>query len=214
MKAIFFDLETTSLNPIGQILNYSFIEVDHNYVKHSELSGKIELCHTQIPDVGAIRANCIDIDDHMQGKYDSEYAAMGKIHRYLSKVCGKSNGSVLLVGQNIHRFDIHFLRTSMIRNGFNPYIRNIMYADTKFTSKKAFIENEQFRELLLKDAEESTRIFSLEHMCQSLGFLTESQQHESRADVLLTIELSKKIWEHGVDIFAYDACEVKNPKVG
>jgi len=83
MYAVFYDLETSDKNPIGQILNYCFILVDSSLQIVDELSGLVKISRLQLPDSGAILANKIDVVDHQRLAADDERTAMGKIHAFL-----------------------------------------------------------------------------------------------------------------------------------
>lgn len=216
MKAIFFDLETTTLSPLGQILNYAFVETDQNYNILSELRGNIELAKMEIPEPRAIAANCVDIREHMKGQYQQEYYAMRKIRKYIMDVVDHNPSNVMLVGHNIAKFDLGFLRTSMIRNGVSPWFgKNLIYGDTRFLAVKVFISEPSFRELLLEDKPEDIRAFSLEHMCNRLGLIAGKQEHESYSDVLNTIDFCKELRErYDLDLFEYDPYEVKSTRLG
>jgi len=136
MTKIVFDLETTDLFPCGQILNYAFVCL-HDDGRREELIGDIELSPGQLPSVDAINTTKINISDHLQGKLDDEFQAMSKIHSFLINIIENSQKQVVMVGHNIAKFDLHFLRTSLIRNGFNPYFgRNLAFADTIHLAKK------------------------------------------------------------------------------
>lgn len=56
VKAIFYDLETTDREFVGQILNYSFILVDEQLNVVRELNGDIRISRLQLPSRGGKRA--------------------------------------------------------------------------------------------------------------------------------------------------------------
>ena len=97
MLTIFYDLETSDRNPVGQIINYSFILVDERYEVLDELSGLIRISRLQIPDPGAILANRTDVIEHQKLANDSEPVALGKIRDFIHAAIQRAQGAVALV---------------------------------------------------------------------------------------------------------------------
>ncbi len=199
MKAIFFDLETSDKNPVGQIINYCFIVVNRSYEIIDELSGLVNLSRLQLPSPGAILANRTDVMKHQELAKDSEPEAMRKIFEFISRVVATEDKKVALIGYNSSRFDIPYLRTSLIRNGLNPYFSGkLVYRDLLFASKKLAVIRSDFPRTAKDEAsEEAAGILSLslENLSHRLGLLKGKQTHESRDDVILTIELAKTFKE-------------------
>jgi DNA polymerase III epsilon subunit-like protein len=197
MNIIVFDLETTDLLTCGQILNYSFVHLsDYNQPHLSRLDGNIELSPHQLPSVSAIMSTNIDISKHRMGLYDSEQAAVNKIHRYISNIVEDSNEPVTLVGHNIARFDLEFLRTSFIRNGLFPYFRkNLKYADTIFLTKKLLIFNEKIRNSI-----KSPISLKLSDLIVNFNLELGDRFHNSVDDVDHTIRLLKFLDDNGVNV--------------
>lgn len=188
MSAIFYDLETTDKCPIGQILNYSFIQVDQNFAPTDELSGQIKISCLELPSPEAILANKVDVIEHQKLAVDTEQQAMKKIWDFFQRK-EKSKPTPRLIGFNSSRFDLNFLRTSLIRNGLNPYFK-LEHADLLHFAKKLSIHSDEFPRPVSK--QDSTLLsLSLENLSQALGLLKAEQKHESREDVLLSIELAK-----------------------
>ena len=210
MKSIFFDLETTDLNTVGQILNYAFVEVNDDWSVESKLTGTIKISRTQLPNPYAVLATKIDVIKHNEESTDSEHIALAKIQKYLQNIIEKDE--VKLIGYNSNRFDIPYLRTSMIRNGLNPYFGGcIKYGDVLHAVKRLCCDNEDFVNLLEKNKNGRT-IHKLESVVKSLGIMNanEKQDHESLADVLLTIKLAKHLLDnYDLDIRNYNSYEVK-----
>lgn len=207
MRTIFFDLETTDLNPVGQILNYAFVEIDENWSMRSCLRGKIKLSRLQLPNPGAICATNTDVFEHNKTADSTESAAMAKIQKYISDIVEWED--TRLVGYNSNRFDVPYLRTSMIRNGLNPYFGgSIKYGDLLHVLRRLACDNPKFVEKLIKkDSGEPS--FKLESVARSFGLLEEEQEHESLSDVLLTIKLAQHIHEnYGIDVRSYSSYEV------
>ena len=211
MKTIFFDLETTDLNTVGQILNYALVEIDEDWNMRSCLRGNIKLSRLQLPAPGAICANNVDVFEHNKTADDSESSAMAKIQKYISDI--SEWDQTRLVGYNSNKFDVPYLRTSMIRNGLNPYFsRSVKYGDLLHVAKRLACDNPNFYEKLLKK-DDGQPSFRMESVAKSFGLLEDAQKHESLSDVMLTIKVAKFIHEnYGIDVRSYSSYEVDSKK--
>lgn len=210
MYALFYDLETTDRNPIGQILNYSFILVDDHLQPLDELSGLVRISRLQLPEPGAILANRTDVIQHQQEASDHERDAMRKISEFIWSCIRKAKGAVSFIGYNSSRFDLQYLRTSLIRNGFNPYFdQKLSPRDLLHVVQKGYLTSPELRERIRKVREGEKKLsLSLETVSHALGLLEGVQAHESRADVLLTIRLGEWLKrEVGLDVATYEAYE-------
>jgi hypothetical protein len=193
MHAVFYDLETSDKNPIGQIVNYCFIYVDEQLRPINELSGLIKLSRLQIPDAGAILANRTDVLKHQRAAQDYEPEAMNAIAEFLQSCIVGAKGAVALIGYNSARFDLSYLRTSLVRNGINPYFdQQLVPRDLLHSVHKAYLASPRFRELVLKQrAGEKKLSLSLQTVGHALGLLEGVQAHESREDVVLTLKVAE-----------------------
>lgn len=213
MNTIFFDLETTDLNTVGQILNYAFVEVDSDWNITSMLRDKIKISRTQLPSPGAILATRTDIFEHIAEAKDPEHIALARIQKYISDIVEWKE--TRLVGFNSNKFDVPYLRTSMIRNGLNPYFGgSIKYGDVLHVVRRLACDNTEFSSKLQK-REDGRPIFRLESVTKSLGLLdpSEIQAHESLSDVMLTIKLAKYLAEnYGIDVRTYSSYEINNSR--
>lgn len=210
MYAVFYDLETTTKNTVGQILNYSFILVDDEMKPIGELSGLVRINRLQLPEAGAILANRTDVLEHQKVALDSEPVAMRKIEHFLSSCIQSAKGAVTFIGYNSSRFDLNYLRTSFIRNGINPYFKGqLSPRDLLHVVQKAYISHQNFRELVRKQCGGEKRLsLSLQTVSHALGLLEGVQAHESREDVLLTIRLARWLKENcSLDARTYEAYE-------
>jgi DNA polymerase III epsilon subunit-like protein len=211
MQAIFFDLETSDTNPIGQILNYSFILVDRELNLIDELNGEIRVSCLQLPTPGAILANKTDILEHQQRASLAEHEAMRQIFEFIKKSLPQK-GSLALVGYNSNKFDLVHLRTALIRNGFNPYFGGqLVYRDLLHAVRKLACCDSKFPRLASRSSlpGEAPRLsLSLETVATAFGLLDGPQSHHSRADVLLTIELARILKKQfALDIISFEAYE-------
>lgn len=207
MKTIFYDLETTDLNSVGQILNYAFIEIDESWNIRSCFRGTIKLSRLQLPNPGAICATQTDVIAHNKSADLPECEAMAKIQKYISDIVEWED--TRLVGYNSNRFDLPYLRTGMIRNGLNPYFGgSVKYGDLMLVIKRLCCDNPQFVEKLEKK-DNGKPSLKLESVARAFGLLKEEQKHESLSDVLLTIEVAKYIHtNYGIDVREYSSYEV------
>jgi hypothetical protein len=189
---IIYDLETSGLNFSNQILTYSFKQIDKDFKIIDACEGSIKIKRFEIPEPEAILANKIDVIEHQNISKDTEYEAMAKIHRWLrNKV---ESDKTYLMGKNSYRFDLPFLRTSMIRNGFNPYLGpNLVNRDLQHIIVQAFNSNKQYREQIRTyiDSHPDSRPNSLETVSKVLGVLSKNtkQTHNASDDVDLTINV-------------------------
>jgi exonuclease I len=210
MYAVFYDLETTTKNTIGQILNYSFILVDDEMTPVGELSGLVKMSRLQLPEPGAILANRTDVIEHQKVAVDNEPTAMKKIEQFLSKCIQTAQGAIAFVGYNSSRFDLGYLRTSFIRNGINPYFKGLLSSrDLLHAVQKAYLTSAEFRDAVQNQCRGDKRLsLSLQTVSHALGLLEGVQAHESREDVLLTIRLAVWLKEHcQIDVRTYEAYE-------
>ena len=217
MISIFFDLETSTTEPIGQILNYSFIATNDNFEIIDECSDSVKISPLELPVADAILANRIDVIEHQKQNYLNETLSMKKIFNFFNKMIGENKGEkVILVGYNSLKFDVPYLRTSMIRNGLSPYFGGkIIYRDLLHLVRKLSCISNNFIRTSKCDArddnlEEKNKLsLTLETTCQNYDVLLGKQTHESRDDVILTINLAKKLKEvFNTDIRDYKGYEL------
>lgn len=211
--SIFYDLETTDTLTSGQIINFSFIAVDEDYNEIERFTDTIKISRLQLPTPGAVLANKVDVIDHQKTATYTEFEAVKAIRQFLLKYIEMSGGhySVNLIGYNSNSFDNAHIRTSFIRNGFNPYVgvnnRDVMHVATRIKFSNAeyvkmceeFVENSHWDKVRNK----------LEFHCQMLGILEGEQTHFSEDDVLWTIDLARRFKDdYGIDVRGYSAYEV------
>lgn len=206
MHSIFYDLETSGLEFTNQILTACFVEVDEHWNVIDKLNIKVQLNPTEIPSFGAIVANGIMLDQH-EGM--CEYKAMGVIYEWLNTRV--ENNPCVLIGKNSYRFDLPFLRTSMIRNGYNPFFgKNIAYRDLEHVITKLYITEEEFRDSIQNTKYGNLGVRTLESVCRNLGLLDGSQSHEAESDVMLTIKLARHLAKkYDIDVRTYHPYEAR-----
>ena len=211
--SVFYDLETSDTEPVGQILNFCFIHLDDDWREVAKLTGKVRISRLQLPRAGAILANRIDVCSHQEEAEFDEPEAMKAIEAFFKNVvehCGEYKA--VLVGYNSARFDLNFLRTSLIRNGINPYFK-VQHRDLLHLSRYLSISNEEFPRVAGEDPEKLS--LRLETLTREHGLLEGVQAHESEADVWLTIELAKTFLDrYGADIRSFEAYQAGSSKPG
>ena len=196
---IFYDFETSSRDLLGQILSYAFIVTDTHYEIIEELTGLIQLNRTQVPSFEALLVNGLDVDT-LQSDGEPEPIAVQKIHEFLTKQCN-TYGTPKLIGFNSNQFDLQFLRNAMIRYGINPYYGGTLRPldCLHYMQYIAYHFPDDFPWLM--HYEKQYAMFKLETLAQSFNLLTDSQSHDAREDVALTIQLVKKVSsQFGLDL--------------
>lgn len=210
--SIFYDLETTDRTFIGQILNFCFIRVDENFNEVGTLANRIKISCLQLPSAGAILTNRIDVIEHQATSTLSEGQAGREIVDFINETIAlNKNNSVPLIGYNSGRFDLQYLRTTLMRNGINPYFGGkLLYRDLLHTSKRLAMVAPDFPRKP-KNGGDKTRIsLSLENLTRYFGLLDGPQTHDSVDDVLITIELAKKFRDQfGVDVRTTEGYDVE-----
>ena len=212
MLSIFFDLETTDKNTIGQIINFCFIAVDASWRTRASLSGDIRVSRLQLPRAGALLANRTNILEHQARAEYSEPQALRRIVEFIQELLNESSEPVALIGYNSTRFDVPYLRTSLIRNGLNPYFSGkLQYRDLLHVVRWVACRDNRLPQVAHPE-KPGIRSLSLEHVTQSLGLLSGEQAHDSRADVELTISLARCLAERfAADVRSFSAYQMKPP---
>ncbi len=176
---ILYDFETSSRALIGQIISYAFWVVDERWEPVRRLTGKIRLRPTEFPELDAILITRTQID-LLQREGKSELDGALEIHRFLSQ-CIQEYGHCILAGYNSSQFDLKFLRTTLIRNGINPYFMGRLSSVDilHYVQHIAITHPDEFP--WISQGEYWT--FSLESVSRSHGVLDTAQAHDAEADV-------------------------------
>lgn len=176
---ILYDFETSSRALIGQIISYAFWVMDERWEPVRTLTGKIRLKPTEFPELDAILITRTRID-LLQQDGKSEIDGAFEIHDFLSE-CIREYGHCILAGYNSSQFDLKFLRTTLIRNGINPYFMGRLSSIDilHYIQHIAMTHPNDFP--WVSQGEYWT--FSLESVSRSLGVLDTEQAHDAEADV-------------------------------
>jgi len=196
---ILYDLETASTSFTSQILTAYFTLVNQDFtpIVGEELDIRIKLSRLELPHPDAILVNRIDVPEH-QTYGISEFEACKKITRFISQCIEKYGAyQIKFVGYNSSKFDLPFIRTTLIRNGFNPYFRGkLLYGDGLHYVRYFAWKHKDFP-LTKKDTEEGFYYtFGLESMSKNFGLLEGAQTHTAREDVDLLRNLLSIIQEN------------------
>lgn len=191
MKYILFDLETSDKEFVGQILSAYFSLVDERVsIELDSLDIKLRVSPLQLPQPEAIRVNKIDVLELQRTGLD-ELDGLVKIQKFISNIALSESG-IKLVGYNSTKFDVPFLRTSLIRNGLNPYFKGMEYLDVIDVVKKLYVSNDRFRSLFSSHPVDGS-FFSLRNVCRCVFQYDDEQSHDAREDVLLMHSLMKRL---------------------
>jgi exonuclease I len=196
MRTIFFDFETSSRDPLGQILSYSFICVDNGYNVIEELNGLIRPNRTQFPDIDAILTNKLNLDYLIQHG-ETDYNAAKRIYDFLETYCSYGP-PITLVGYNSNSFDLTFLRNLLISYGYNPYFKGkLQNKDVlHYVQFLAFQNPNSFPWVRTERNASHYYSFKLEDLAMSFRLLSAQQSHNAREDVILTINLVRTLEMH------------------
>jgi hypothetical protein len=208
MIKIFYDLETSSRHTIGQILNYTFICVDHDYQVISSLYADVRINRLELPEAGAILANRINVVKHQEESTQTEWEAAYAIREYIDNILYEfRQHQVMLVGFNSNRFDLPFIRTVMIRNGISPYFgKNLINADLYQVVKFLSVTNKSFPRKTSLGSDENKLSLKLETLTKEFSLLTGKQTHNSYDDVKLTIDFARFLEENfDIDLETFSA---------
>jgi len=190
---IFYDFETSSKEPFGQILNYYFVLTDSSWHFYQELEGFVQLNPVQLPDIDAILTTKIDVG-WLQEKGESEAVAAQRIHAFLTAILAQYD-TVTLVGFNSNAFDLNFLRGLLLRYGYNPYLKFKNKDALHFLYHVAFLYSDAFPWVKKVNQENAYYSFSLEEMAKAFGVLQDQQAHTAKEDVMVLISLIQYV-EH------------------
>lgn len=217
--SIFYDLETTGLDPVCQILNMCFTVVDEDWNPIDDFYVNIPISRLQLPTARAMMVTGILAEEHQErDDLVEESQAMYDLRRWLLKYTDYREKKVPLIGFNSNRFDLGFWRTSMIRNGVSPYFANsLLYRDLLALTQRLCTIDERFLSKIQEGKITDLNPFSLklDRITKCFDIATETQTHDSFDDVRLTIRYAKFLSEeYGSDIREYNPFEISGYGVG
>ena len=193
---LLYDLETASTAFTSQILTAYFTLVDQNFspIEGQELDLYISLSRLELPHPDAILVNRIDVLEHQRYGI-REFEACKKISTFISHCIEKYGAyQIKFVGYNSSKFDLPFVRTTLIRNGFNPYfLGKLLYGDGLHYVRYLAWKNKDFPLIRKENEKGFYYTFSLESMSKQFGLLEGGQVHSAKEDVDLLCKLLRKL---------------------
>lgn len=204
MNSIFYDLETSGLNFVNQILTGYFALVDSEWNIVDDFDVKIRISRTQLPEPSAILVNRIDVLQHQKETSVREVDAIYQISEFLGE-----NMPCNLIGYNNWKFDWPFLRTSILRNGLNPYFYGKLgHKDILSVVHKLYCVNQEFRTGLRAAMEGSDHMFRFEDVYKFATGSDYIQDHTAKGDVQHEIKLAKCLQQKwSIDVREFAAYE-------
>ena len=190
----FYDLETTGLSSaFDQVLRFAAIRTDFQLNELDRLEIKVKLRNDIIPNAGALITNRLSLRDIEHG--DTEYEALRKIHAYLN-----TPGTVS-AGYNNLIFDNDFLRYNFYRNLLDSYTHEWKDGCGIIDIMPITAYYYYFKPGAIKWPS-GKNVLRLENLNKANN-LTEGMSHDAMADVEATVELSRMLKGHDIDLWEY-----------
>lgn len=197
---LFYDLETTDLNPcFGQVLQFAAIRTDLDLNEMTRHEIRVRLNADVIPSPAALIINRIDVTQLLQG--ENEYHAIQQIHELLN------TPGTISVGYNSLGFDDEFLRFSFFKNLLPPYTHQYAKNCGRMDIYPMVLFYFIFQPDVLKWPILNDKIsYKLEYLNQE-NQLTTGSAHNAMVDVQATLELAKRlkrneaIWNYCTGLF-------------
>ena len=182
MKWLFFDLETSGLHRVDQILTYCFILTDDKFKQIDKKSGAVKLNPFTLPSPYAIYCNKLDLYKHQKTSIP-EHRAMLDIFDFLQKL--SDDEDIFLSGYNIASFDVPLLKASLKKYGLNWPNFNKFHINDLYTGlKKLKATNQQFADTLKRHKIKNLKLCSFVQF-----YLGEEQDHSADGDIGQVVEL-------------------------
>lgn len=202
MNVIFYDFETTSLSTRGQILTADFIVTDEHFNIKDKRQFKIKTNNLEIPEPESIAITGIDVLAHNSDPaIISEFNFAQSLYDYLSSICKPGD---IMAGYNSNKFDLKWLRTLLIKYGFNPYFKGVENKDVYLSVKHLYLssDNLAFRNKLQQLPEFNMKLSTIYNILHEDATET-IKFHDSEEDVLATISIAKVLAEKYATNFLY-----------
>ena len=190
---VFYDFETSDKDFLGQILSYSFMLADEDYRIIYEKNGIIKPNRLELPSMGAILTNKLNINDLItsgQTEFDAATDIYNTIESWVNEY-----GAIQLVGFNSARFDFKHFEKLLLKYGLSPtFFGKVSSLDVLQFARACALQDPNNFPFTLKESETASYYsFKLEDLASAFNCLDAPQTHDARDDVLLTIELLKKL---------------------
>jgi exodeoxyribonuclease I len=187
---LFYDVETTSLNPyFGQILQFAAIRTDLELNELERHEIRIKLNKDILPSPGAMLTHRMPISEMLLG--ESEYDAIRKIHALVNQP-GTISG-----GYNTLEFDDKFLRFSFYRNLLDPYTHQYENDCGRFDiyPMVIYFYLSSKNNVLTWPFEDGAPSLKLENI-NALNQLATGSAHNAMVDVDVTLALARRLFSH------------------
>ena len=190
---LFYDLETTGINnSFDQVVQFAAIRTDENLNELKRYNFFVKLNPDTIPTPIATITHQISIEK-TQSQGVSEYEAIQKIHQLLNEPGTTS------IGYNTLGFDDEFLRFAFFKNMLPPYTHQFKNKCSRadlfpiVTCYYLFF-NQALVWPRIKDNEGTEKVsLKLENINTANNLYSEGQAHDAITDVIVTLELAKKL---------------------
>jgi len=193
MNYLFYDLETTGLcESFDQVVRFASIQTDENLQEINRYEIDIKLRPDVVPSPEALVITRLGINDIKEGI--CEYDALIKIHKLFNQP------NQINIGYNSLKFDNTMLRFAFYRNLLNPYSHQ--YKNNTFRGDVMNINLLYFlyKTDVLKWSD--NRPIKLENI-NEFNNLFDGKSHDAMVDVIVTLELSKKLRTHDIRMWDY-----------
>ena len=186
---LFYDLETTGLNPcFDQIIQFAAIRTDCDLNELERHNIRIKLNRDVIVSPEAMLVHELGIDSLLEG--EPEITAIQRIHQ-LVNVPG-----TICAGYNILGFDDEFLRFSFFRNLLPPYSHQFAHDVTRFDCYPLTVMYYLFQPKALHWQSNNGKVsFKLDALNQA-NQLAQGRAHDAMSDVEMTVALAKRLKQY------------------
>lgn len=195
---LFYDLETTGINKcFDQIIQFAAIRTDESLNELERYEFLIKLNPDTIPTPEASITHQISIEKVSTGL--TEYDAVRKIHTLFN------TPETISLGYNTLSFDDEFLRFSFFKNLLpaydHQYKNNCLRMDLyPIVAAYYLFANDVFSWPVDDEGKVSLK---LENINAQNGLYTEGRAHDALTDVLVTLELARKLKSHQAKMWQY-----------
>lgn len=195
---LLYDLETSRTEFLGQIMTAFFQLVDTSFqpIEEKSLDLQIRVSRLELPEPEALLTNRIRLSEHQLAGISEREAAL-KMKSFIQQCIDFAGPwNIRLTGYNSSKFDLPFVRTTLIRNGINPYFKGqILYGDAIHWMKKLAWEHQDFPLERIQGETGEYYSFKLERLTKSFGLLEGEQTHSAEDDVELLRQLLELVQE-------------------
>ena len=190
MNIVFYDLETTGRSPHwDQIIQIAAIHTDQNLNVLDKININCRLNSFCIPEPEALLVNRMPIKNILNSNL-SHYQLITEVYNKFT-----SWSPAIFIGYNSIKFDEEFLRNTLFRNLYDPYLtikNNNLRSDLLDTARISnFFFPEKLKSLV---NERGSPVLKLESLASSNG-IKNFTAHDALGDTYATLEIAKKIKE-------------------